>query len=657
MASTCAIYVNGRPVLPQLFTDNMVMQQQSNVPIWGTARAGRTVTVEASWNKETLTTKADAEGQWRTTLQTPTAGGPYTVTISDGQKVTLQNVMIGEVWLCSGQSNMEMPVEGSWARVYNFEKEREEANQYTNIRLLQIENHISTQPSDEVVTTQGGWQVCGSESVKEFSATGYFFGRDLLRYRNVPIGLIDASWGGTFIEPWTSARALGTHPDMREAVDMIQGVPVGEAEQTAYYRDKMRLWQEKETALDASFVNGKALWAAPDYDDSVWQTAMQPCEWEKMGLGGFDGVVWYRCEVDIPADMAGRDLTLSLGWIDDMDITYFNGEQIGMTFEDARTSLYTVPARLVHKGRNVIAVRAIDIIGAGGMYSDAEHLYLKNAKGKTISLASQWKYKASTPLGKMPPMPQFRRNQPNQVTVLFNAMIHPLTQFPIRGAIWYQGCNNEHKGYQYRELLPLMISDWRSYWGYDFPFYIVQLANFKQHQTTPGDDEWAEVREAQALAAWHVENSGLACIIDIGDAGDIHPRNKQEVGRRLALVARANTYGEQIEYSGPRYRDYLIEGNKMRICFDHAQGLRTADGQKLEGFAIAGSDRQWHWADARIEGQTVVVSCRDVEHPVAVRYAWHVNPYGNLQNGDALPAVPFRTDDWPGISVNVRKPL
>ena len=664
LASVCVLQVSARPVMPPLFTDNMVFQQQTDAPIWGQASAGKTVTVVASWDGKAVTATADAQGRWRTQLHTPQAGGPYTVTISDGQKLVLQNVMVGEVWLCSGQSNMEMPIDG-WTRVNNYEQEKQEANQYPNIRLLQVKQRVSTQPSDQLDVVEDGWQVCSAQSVKEFSATGYFFGRDIHKYRHVPVGLINASWGGTFIEPWTSAEALRLHPDMQEATATVSAIPSDPEGQAAFYAETMGRWQQQASALDPGFKDGTPLWAASDFDDSSWDTVTLPKEWSDIGLGNYDGAMWYRHELTIPADMAGKDLLLKLGQVDDIDYTYFNGELVGQTYEYGQQRSYVVPARLVKKGRNVIAVHVIDNIGGGGIYSDASSLVIgtfkKVGKGKaerqelvkTVSLANDWRYKVTVPLNRMPAVPQLRPNQPNQVTVLYNAMIHPLVGYAIRGAIWYQGCNNEHKGYQYRELLPLLIRDWRSRWGYDFPFYIVQLANFRRQQTEPGDDEWAEVREAQAMAAQHVENSGLACLIDVGDAGDIHPRNKQEVGRRLALIARANTYGErQLEFSGPVYRNYRIEGNQIRIFLSHADGLRTSDGGALKGFAIAGSDRKWHWADAQIDGRSIVVSCQDVVAPVAVRYAWHVNPICNLQNAAGLPAVPFRTDDWPGISIN-----
>ena len=650
--------VCARPVMSPLFSSNMVIQQQADAPIWGKAKPGRTVTVTASWDGKVVTTVADAEGRWRTALRTPSAGGPYSITVSDGQKVVLDNVMVGEVWLCSGQSNMEMPVDG-WGRVNNYEQEKVEANQYPDIRLLQVSQRVATQPSEELVAA-GGWQQCSARTVKEFSATGYFFGRDIHRYRNVPVGLINSSWGGTFIEPWTSYGALATHPDTRDAAETVRNIPADPAGQAAFYAESMGRWKERETALDPGYRDGRPIWAAPDFDDSSWATVRLPKEWGDMGLGSYDGAMWYRREIDIPADMAGKDLLLSLGQVDDIDYTFFNGEQVGETYEFGQQREYVVPARLVKCGRNVVAVRVVDNIGGGGIYADASKLLVgtfKTVSGgrrlvKTLSLASDWRYMTTVEYSRMPGVPSLRPNQPNQVSVLYNAMINPLVGFAIRGAIWYQGCNNGHKGYQYRELLPLMIRDWRQKWGYDFPFYIVQLANYRNLQTEPGDDEWAEVREAQAMAAKHVDNCGLACLIDVGEADDIHPRNKQEVGRRLALVARARTYGEQLEFSGPVFENYRIEGRQIRIFFSHADGLRTADGGVPKGFAIAGSDHKWHWAEARIDGGSIVVASPEVLNPVAVRYAWHINPICNVQNGVGLPAVPFRTDDWPGISIN-----
>ena len=654
LSAAAALTSEGRPQLPPLFTDNMVFQQQADAPIWGLAKPGKKVTVSTSWNNSTVITTADAEGRWRTSLRTPEAGGPYTVTVNDGQRLVLRNVMVGEVWLCSGQSNMEMPIDG-WGRVLNYEQEKQEANQYPDIRLLQVSRQTSPQPLTDLQTNLGGgWQVCSAQSVKEFSATAYFFGRNIHQTQHVAVGLIDASWGGTFIEPWTSSEALRLHPDMQEALDALSLVPADKSERERLYADRLAAWKQRVMSLDPGFDDAlQPRWAAATFDgDAAWPTMTIPVEWEKAGLDNYDGAVWLRRTVDLPASWAGRSVTLSLGpLVDDIDHTFFNGELVGQTDAYGQQRLYTIPARQVKGGRAVIAMHIVDTGGGGGLYSAADQLYLE-CRGERIALGGPWRYQPTVALAQVQPVPVNDSSTPNLVSVLFNAMINPLVGFAIRGAIWYQGCNNEHKGYQYRELLPLMIRDWRARWGYDFPFYIVQLANYKQLQTEPGDDEWAEVREAQAMAARHVEHSGLACLIDIGEAGDIHPKNKQEVGRRLGLIARAKTYGEQgLEYSGPLYEGYQIEGQAIRIAFSHARGLRTADGGPLRGFAIAGSDHRWHWAQARIDGQSVVVTCPDVKAPVAVRYAWHVNPICNLQNADGLPCVPFRTDDWPGLSI------
>ena len=650
MMSVAALQASGRPVVSQLFTDNMVFQQLTDAPVWGQSKAGKKITVTASWDQVPVETVADASGHWMTRLHTPKAGGPYTVTVSDGQKLVLKNVMVGEVWLCSGQSNMEMPIDG-WAQVNNYEEEKQEADQYPHIRLLQVGKNTSPQPLDHIAAEQGGWQVCSAASVKEFSATAYFFGRYIHRHQQVPVGLINASWGGTFIEPWISAEALRLHPDMQESLSRVTRLPADKTERQAYYDRCLAQWKTDKTAVVGGYTDGQPAFARQPFES--WPTMTVPVEWERDALPDFDGVVWMLREVQLPAHWAGKPLTLSLGRVDDLDFTCWNGREVGQSLNFGLTRRYTVPGALVKAGRNVLAVSVVDTGGGGGIYSDASELYVENDKGERLTLAGPWHYKVSASLGQLGDLPVVDDSSPNQVTVLYNAMIHPLVGYAVRGAIWYQGCNNWRKGYQYRELLPLLIRDWRARWGYDFPFYIVQLANYMPLQTEPGDDEWAEVREAQAMAAQHVEHSGLACLIDIGEAADIHPRNKQEVGRRLALVALAKTYGEQsIAFSGPVYAGYQIEGRQLRILFDHADGLCTADGRPLEGFAIAGSDRQWHWGEAVIDGRSVVVSCPDVEAPVAVRYAWHVNPLCNLYNAAGLPAVPFRTDDWPGLSVN-----
>ena len=635
--------------LSPLFSDNMVLQQQSRVPVWGEARPGQRIEITTSWNKQKYTVQANAKGQWSAKVATPGAGGPYSVTISDGTPVVLDNVMIGEVWVCSGQSNMEMQVEG-WGKVKNYEQEKVEANRYPNIRFLLVERTMSPKPEENIRAAEGGWQVCSSKSVANFSAAAYFFGRDLNKYRHVPIGLINTSWGGTIIEAWTSKEALATLPAMEKRLEAVESLPATKEERKAQYESAVEQWKAGVEKTDKGCTNGKPVWAATSFDDGAWQEMKVPGLMQENGLPGFNGMVWFRKTIDIPDAWAGKELTLNLGAVDDNDFTYFNGVQVGHTEGWMAGRSYKVPAHLVKAGKAVIAVRVLDTGGSGGIYGNPDNVSLRLSGQDIIPLAGNWKYQVSLNLRAIDPMPIDMSDNPNSPTFLFNAMLKPLVPFAIKGAIWYQGESNAGEAYRYRELMPLMIADWRRQWGYDFPFYMVQLANFTKLQTEPVESTWAELREAQTRTL-HLQHTGMAVTIDIGEADDIHPKNKQEVGHRLALAARAQTYGEKIPFSGPMYADYRIEGNKIRIFFKYAdKGLKARGGEKLKGFTIAGVNHTFHWADAVIEGNSVVVSSPAVAFPVAVRYAWADNPVCNLYNGVGLPASPFRTDDWRGIT-------
>lgn len=372
---------------------------------------------------------------------------------------------------------------------------------------------------------------------------------------------------------------------------------------------------------------------------------------QDQGLKGFNGIVWFRKTIDIPAAWAGKELTLNVGVIDDNDFTYFNGVQVGHTEGWMTSRSYKIPKELVKKGPAVISVRVMDTGGTGGINGSPESISIQRSKSDAVPMAGDWKYQVSLNVKEIPQMPVNIANEPNVHSFLFNAMLNPLIPYSIKGAIWYQGESNAGQAYQYRELMPLMITDWRNRWGYDFPFYMVQLASFTAQQKTPVESGWAELREAQTQTALHLKNTGMAVIIDAGEEFDIHPKNKQTVGKRLALAARAQTYGEKIPYSGPMYDTYQIEGNKIRIYFKHTDGgLKTKNNEALKGFTIAGVDHKFHWADAVIEGNTIVVSSPEVALPISVRYAWADYPIYNLYNGADLPADPFRTDDWQGIT-------
>lgn len=633
-----------KPFLSPMFTDNMVLQRGIAAPVWGWAAPGEKVTVSMEGRSATATT--DGTGKWMARIGPFNAGGPYTLTVSGPQTATLKNVLVGDVWVCSGQSNMEMGI----GNVNNAAQEIASAD-YPQIRLFTVQKTIALEPRS---TLTGQWDVCTPKTVASggwggFSAVGYFFGRDLYKELKVPIGLIHTSWGGTVAEAWTSAEALETMPDFKPAVAQV--VASRSAAPGKFNMDRaMAEWWSKN---DPGSRAGES-WQAASLPEADWKTMGLPAKWEDAGLPDFDGIVWFRREVDVPADAAGKEATLSLGPIDDRDTTWVNGIKVGENSLYNANRVYKIPAGVLKAGRNVIAVRVLDTGGAGGLYGSADQLRL-DAGGASIPLHGDWRYRAGAPLAKLTPVPVDTTNNPNVATVLYNGMIAPVLPYGIKGAIWYQGESNAGRAYQYRTLLPTMIRDWRNRWDVGpFPFFIVQLANFMQTDTEPKDDAWPELREAQEMAARSVGKSAIATAIDIGDAADIHPKNKQEVGRRLALDALAIAYGKKVEYSGPVYKSMKRDGNRIVLTYDHLGGGLDAKNGKLTGFAIAGKDRKFVWADAVIEGNTVAVWSPAVADPVAVRYAWSNNPVANLYNKVGLPALPFRTDQWPGVTANAK---
>lgn len=646
VTSALAIESNtGLPFLHPLFSDHLVLQRGVKVPVWGWANPGTKVTV--SFADQTRTATAEADGKWMVHLNKMAASAePRTLTVSSSegsQKATAQDVLVGDVWLCSGQSNMEMGI-----GVCNATNDIAHAN-FPNIRLLTVPKLIATTP---VQTFQGRWMACSPDTVAQggwggFSAAGFFFGRELEKQLNIPIGLIHSSWGGTVAEAWTSAEALQPLTDFNQRLESEAALAKGK---TSDYDADYENWCQKN---DPGTIQG---WSKPEVDTGNWKTVRMPQPFEQAGLPDFDGIVWFRHSFNLPEGWAGQTLKLGLGPVDDVDTTFINGTKVGQMNRYDLNRVYTIPGGVLKPGANVISVRVLDTGGAGGFTGAAEQMFLKAASGSgdSLSLAGDWQMRDSAPLSKLPTPPAATdANNPNIVTVLYNGMIAPLLPFAIKGAIWYQGESNADRAYQYRRLLPAMIMDWRRRFGLgEFPFYIVQLAAWQATQPSPRDNEWAELREAQAMTAKSVPHAGLAVAIDIGDANDIHPKNKAEIGRRLALCALAETYGKKVEFSGPWYRAMKAEGNAVRLSFDHVDGGLQAKGGELKGFAVAGDDHKFVWAKAEIDGKQVVVSAPGVDKPVAVRYAWDIDPVCNLYSQAGLPAVPFRTDDWPGITIN-----
>ena len=621
--------------LPKIFTDSMVLQRDVKVPVWGWADKGEKVTATFAGKKYSAV--PDAQGKWVVYLEPLAAGGPYDMVIKGKNQITLKNILMGEVWLCSGQSNMEMPLAG-WGKINNYEKEIADAN-YPNIRLFTVPKKIGDKPVRDM--ENGKWQACSPSTIGEFSAAGYFFGRNLYRELNVPIGLINSSWGGTVAETWVSAGAVSVMEEFKTKVQTLGAYDWNKLREELGVKAKQ--WDENVDKNDQGLVQH---WSSPEMDDAGWQKMIIPQLWENAGLPDYDGVVWFRYEFMLDDAEAKAGITLNLGMIDDSDISYVNDQIVGSTINKyGEKRSYKVEPGILKKGKNVIAIRVIDTGGGGGIWGDPKDLCYVSSNG-SHSLAVAWKYNPGIKTNSRPDANVGPNSFP---TLLYNGMINPLLPLAIRGTIWYQGESNDSRAYQYRTLFPILINDWRNEFNNpQMPFLFVQLANYKQPLQEPAESNWAELREAQ-LRTLSLPNTGMAVIIDIGDAGDIHPKDKQDVGYRLSLPALKLAYGKNIVYSGPVYKSMSIEGNKIRVTFENfGSGLKTKDKYGyLKGFTIAGDDKKFVWAKAYIENNDVIVYSETVLNPVAVRYAWADNPDdANLCNKENLPASPFRTDNW-----------
>ncbi|NQT25172.1 beta galactosidase jelly roll domain-containing protein [candidate division KSB1 bacterium] len=625
--------------LPRVFSSHMVLQQDRDIPVWGWAEPGEQVTVKLFDQKKSTT--ADEEGTWRVTLSKMEAGGPYQMIVEDSSVVLFDDVLIGEVWICSGQSNMEWPL----SMVNNADEEMAAAD-YPNMRLFQVSNRIGGKPETDLPS--GAWAVCTPETAPEFSAVGYFFGRDLLKTQNVPVGLISSNWGGTDIETWISQEAIQTHLDFEAPDEAMGKMSMQEIMEKA--DEEYEAWLVSIRENDLGMKEGSPIWADPDLDASEWPIMSLPSLWEGSGLPGLDGVVWFRKTFDLTDPEAKSDLHLSLGPIDDSDETFVNGKKVGEMWDQYNVPRkYTVPSDVLQSGTNTLAVRVEDYTGGGGLWGKPEQLFIQTMTEER-TLVGDWQYQVGSGSESRRP----RQPGPNSYpSLLFNGMINPLIPYAMQGVIWYQGENNAGRAYQYRDLHPLMIKDWRNRWDDDFPFLLVQLANYMAAQDAPAESDWAELREAQ-LMTLSEKKTGMAVTIDVGEAQDIHPRNKQDVGHRLALAARKIAYGEDIVHSGPIYDSMKKKKDHIQLKFKHAgSGLEVKDRYGyLKGFAIAGLDSVFHWAKAEIDGKDKVkVWNPKIEKPIAVRYGWAANPDDvNLYNKEGLPASPFRTDDWPGVT-------
>ena len=616
-----------QPFVSPIFADNMVLQRGKANIIWGWSEPGDKVKVEIG--DAMASGVAGSDRRWQVTIQPPPAGGPYTLRITGREKVELHNVLVGDVWLCGGQSNMGLPLR--FAR--NGADEVKAAN-YPQIRFFTVAGHPAYRHTDQV---EGKWSVVSPQTADWISAVGYFFARKVQQELHIPIGLVVDAMGGTPAESWTSAAALSPLHDFDVPLAELQRLA---AEGAPEYGNFVMHW------YDEYDIGLKGKWASPDLDDSSWKSVNIPGGFVELGVPETAAVAWFRKEIVLPDPLpAGRAL-LFLGSIERMDTAYVNGTFAGASAWVENPRVYFLPEGVLKPGRNVVAVRVLKTKPDGGFLGKPEELHLMLGDKSVIPLAGKWKGQLSVDARQPHPLPIAYENWPIMPTVLYEGMLKPVAPLSITGALWYQGEQNSPRGYQYRRILPVMIADWRKLFAQgDFPFYIVSLPAFKHRSPTPVDgDEWAETRESQAVAAASVPNSCLAVTIDTGDADNIHPQDKQPVGERLALCALANYYGEKVVYSGPTLKSVDRHRGEIRLHFAHTDGGLVAKGTKLEEFAIAGEDRKWYWADARIKGKTIIVSSPSVPKPKEVRYAWQSNPAATLFNGAGLPAAPFRTD-------------
>ena len=572
-----------------------------------------------------------------TSLPAMKAGGPYSMDITASNKIILKEILIGDVWLCSGQSNMEYQLGYDDA---SYAKEMEDVN-YPQIRQFKVPNSaLLDGPKDDL--TGGSWKWANPKDIRPFSAVAYFFAKKLYEKYHVPIGIINSSVGGTPLEAWTSEEGL---KDFTSIISTVE-----KNKDTAYINNLRRTTgggfprQQQQSTQDKG-TNGAMPWYDMNYVPNGWRSITVPAFWEDQGVKDLNGVVWYRKEIEVPASMVGKTSRVYLGRIIDADVLYINGKQVGRTGSLYSERRYNIPSDLLKAGKNLFVVRITNNNGKGGFVP--EKPYYLFAGSDTVSLIGNWQYKVGEVY--VPRVAQASGgfvSAQNSPTALYNGMIAPVTNYTIKGFLWYQGESNVSRAQEYAQLQQAQIKDWRKQWNTgDLPFLLVQLPNYQDYTYLPVESSWALFRESQ-FKALSVPNVGMAVTIDIGEWNDIHPWNKHDVGQRLALVAEKIVYGENIVYSGPLYQSATVEGNKIVISFTSTgSGLTTSNGDELNEFAIAGVDKKFVWAKAKIEGDKVVVWSDEVASPMYVRYAWADSPpFPNLCNKEGLPASPFRTD-------------
>lgn len=622
--------------LPQIIRDSMILQRDQPIKLWGWASAGEKVTVSFNNRRHEIITSP--EGKWKLVLPAMKAGGPHIMRISGKNNMTLKEILVGDVWFCSGQSNM---VHQMNIHDVTYATDIATAN-YPEIRQFLVPTRTNLSGPNEDLSG-GVWKPAVSEEVRPFSAIAYFFALKLYEKYKVPIGLINASVGGTPIEAWTSEEGFSEFPFLLRTIEKNKDTAyVNGMSQRASPANNPAQKPPQDKGL-----TGPKPWYAEDYVPKGWRTIHIPGYWEDQGIKDLNGVVWYRKEIELPASMVGKAAKVWLGRIVDADVLYINGSRVGQVTYQYPQRRYSVPSGLLKAGKNTIVIRVSNFNGKGGFVPDKPYCIFSG--NDTIDLKGDWKYKVGEVFIPRVPGPG-GINAQNQPAALYNAMVAPVVHYPIKGILWYQGETNAGRPEEYARLLPALIRNWRDQFNHpDAPFIYAQLPNFMDYNYLPSESNWAVLRESQ-VKALSLPNTAMTVNIDLGEWNDIHPDNKKDVGERMALAALKTAYGERLVHSGPIYQSHALDGNKIRISFTHTgSGLMTHDGEELSDFAIAGEDKKFIWARAEIQGDQVITWNEEVPNPRYVRYAWADNPINpNLYNREGLPASPFRTDQASG---------
>lgn len=616
-------------LMSNMLSDGMVLQRNAKVPIWGKADAHQTI--HLSFLDHTYSTITDANGMWMITLESLKPGGPFEMRIKGPEQLVIRNILVGDVWLLGGQSNMQLPV----GRTLDlFEDEIKTVNEPFIRQFTVPQAHDFHSPQS--MLTEGNWIEARPEDVLQFSAAGFFFAQDLYKKYGVPIGLILTAIGGTPIEAWISEETLTSYEGYNDDLELCKD-DTHVAQVMKQDEDRHNAWYQKLNENDPGLKKG---WFREDYAPRGWNDFRLPNTWGGSQLESMRGSVWFRREFELPDVMAVGDARLKLGTIVDADDTYINGVLIGTTGYQYPPRRYSIPEGVLKPGKNSITVRVISTQNIGEFIQGMPYKLIA-ANGQEIDLTGDWSYRIGTVVEQLEPQTFFHYKPCG----LYNAMIAPLRNYNITGFLWYQGESNTESPKGYRHLFRSLVNDWRDLWKLgELPFIYTQLTNFGDPD--PGAVNWAELREEQRRGL-AVPNTAMAVTIDIGEHNDLHPQDKKTLGQRLALCAQKLAYGESLVYSGPMFTSMEIVGSTVHLQFDHCgSGLTVRGDEELKGFELCDSSGAFVPAQAHISGSQVIVNHAHIQQPHHVKYAWWNNPAeANLFNKEGLPASPFTTEE------------